>query len=136
MRIPRPAPRPASDPIVALIDVVFFLLVFFMLIGRMEATAPFPLDPPTGQGAAPLPSGGVTLALAPDGRLALDGAAMTPEAALARLRDRLAAEPDLFIRAQADGRASLRDLLPLIAALEAAGARDVALAITPPPGAP
>ena len=33
------------DPLVSLIDVVFFLLVFFMLVGRMDATAPFDVSP-------------------------------------------------------------------------------------------
>ena len=41
MKLSRPKRDQQSETIIALIDVVFFLLVFFMLIGRMDATAPF-----------------------------------------------------------------------------------------------
>ena len=47
MKLARPARAAHSETIVALIDVVFFLLVFFMLIGRMDATAPFDVLPPS-----------------------------------------------------------------------------------------
>lgn len=131
MRIPRPAPRPSWDPIVPLIDVVFFLLVFFLLVGRMDATSPFEMAPPIATTGAPLPGGGATLTVAEDGALALDGAALPPEAVTARLQDRLAADPSLFIRVNAHRAAELRRVLPLIAQLEAMGAQDVALVVTP-----
>ena len=64
--------RPQHETIVTLIDIVFFLLVFFMLIGRMDATSPFELSPPISGGGEALPQGGMTVSLAQDGRIALD----------------------------------------------------------------
>ena len=46
MNLRRPSRSAQGEPTTALIDVVFFLLVFFMLIGRMDATAPFDVAPP------------------------------------------------------------------------------------------
>ena len=49
MKLARPTRAQHSETIIALIDVVFFLLVFFMLIGRMDATAPFDAESQTNR---------------------------------------------------------------------------------------
>ena len=133
--IPRPPAPPRPDTIVPLIDVVFFLLVFFMLVGRMDATAPFEVTPAEARTGVALPGGGATVSVAADGALALDGAVLSPEEAERRLAERLAADPDLFVRVNAHRDAELRHVLPLVSALEALGARDVALVVTPDPRA-
>ncbi|KIC06494.1 biopolymer transporter ExbD, partial [Leisingera sp. ANG-M1] len=51
-----PSRNPHSETIIALIDVVFFLLVFFMLIGRMDATAPFDVRPATAVTGRDMPA--------------------------------------------------------------------------------
>ena len=131
MRVARRPRRAAPETIVALIDVVFFLLVFFLLVGRMDATAPFEVDPPVSGRGADLPGGGVTLAMGADGALALDGAQSRPQEVEGLLSDRLAAEPDLRVRVQAHRDAPLSELLPLVARIEALGAREVVLVVTP-----
>ena len=87
MRLNRPVRRTPPETIIALIDVVFFLLVFFMLIGRMDATSPFEVLPATAQTGSDMPAGGATLSIGADGALALDGSEMDR----ARLLERLAA---------------------------------------------
>lgn len=133
MRLARPAPRARPETIVALIDVVFFLLVFFMLIGRMDATAPFAVAPPLGLTGSDMPAGGLTVAVAADGALAVEGAVQGREAVLALVAERLAAAPALLVRVNADRAAPLRHVLPLIAALEEMGAPEVVLVVTPDP---
>lgn len=135
MKLRRPPARPQGETIVALIDVVFFLLVFFILVGRMDATAPFSLIPPTGTTGRDLPAGGVTVAVDTEGRYAIDNRILTRKEVLALASERLAATPDLTFRVNADRAAALRHVLPLISDLETAGARDVVLIVTPnPPG--
>lgn len=77
MKLTRHARDQQSETIIALIDVVFFLLVFFMLIGRMDATAPFNVTPPVAQSGRDMPAGGATVAVSESGVLALDGTEMT-----------------------------------------------------------
>ncbi len=127
MRLARAERRSHPETIVALIDVVFFLLVFFMLVGRMDATAPFEVAPPLAEMGAPMPKGGATVSVAPDGRLALDGAAMTADEVVARLSggDRP------FIRVNAHAETPLRRLLPLVDRLKALEAGEVMLVVTP-----
>ena len=131
MKLNRPARRQQPETIIALIDVVFFLLVFFMLIGRMDATSPFEVLPATAQTGTDMPAGGATISIGAAGTLALDGTELTPQALLSGLDRQLGATPDLLIRINAHRDAVMADLLPLVGQIEALGARDVMLVVTP-----
>ncbi len=131
MKLTRPARRQHPETIVALIDVVFFLLIFFMLIGRLDASAPFAVIPPVGVTGTDLPAGGMTLSISAAGALALDGVAITPEGLAAAVSTRLALTPDMLIRVNADKSTQLSHVLPIVSALEQLGAKDVALVVTP-----
>jgi len=131
MRLNRPVRRTAPETVIALIDVVFFLLVFFMLIGRMDATAPFEILPPQALTGSDMPAGGATVAIAADGSIALDGDAIARDEVAERLVQRLEEEPALMIRINAHRDARLKEILPLVARIEALGAQDVMLVVTP-----
>ncbi|NIZ13167.1 biopolymer transporter ExbD [Phaeobacter sp. HF9A] len=131
MKLRRPARGSQGEPITALIDVVFFLLVFFMLIGRMDATAPFDVSPPQALSGQDLPAGGATLSLSAAGDLALDGNSIDRDALAKTLRQRLAQNADLRLRINAHKDAEVRSLLPLIAEAEEIGLRDIVLVVTP-----
>ncbi len=131
MKLKRPARRPASETIIALIDVVFFLLVFFMLVGRMDATAPFEVLPASAQTGSDMPAGGATLAVSAEGKLALDGRSMDESGVLSRLTELLAQDPALLIRVNAHRNSRLQSVLPLVARIESLGAQDVMLVVTP-----
>lgn len=121
------------DPLVSLIDVVFFLLVFFMLVGRMDATAPFDVAPPISLLGEDLPTGGLTVSVGEDGRMALDGVELDQAALLARLAALHDSQPDLLVRVNAHAALRLSVLLPLVAEIEGAGISDVVLVVTPNP---
>ena len=133
MKLRRPPAREPMETIVAMIDVVFFLLVFFMLIGRMDATSPFEVVPPLALTGVELPGGGVMVSVAEDGRRALNGVEMAEEALLAALAERAAAEPAVPVRLNAHHAAPLGEVLPLLGRLEDLGLSDVALVVTPNP---
>ena len=131
MKLQRPARSPTGEPITALIDVVFFLLVFFMLIGRMDATAPFEVTPPLARTGQDLPAGGATLSVSRDGALALDGSPLAQTDLRARLDSRRAADPDLRLRINAHQEAELRRVLPLVSLAEDLGYDDIVLIVSP-----
>ncbi len=122
---------PPQETIVSLIDVVFFLLVFFMLVGRMDATSPFNVTPPESLAGEDLPSGGTTVAIGINGQLALDGTTISEAGLLQSIARQLTANPDLFVRINADGQSRLQKLLPLVSKLEQEGVRNVVLVVTP-----
>lgn len=134
MRLKRPAHRRPPETIVALIDVVFFLLVFALLIGRMDATAPFSVTPPVAVTGTDLPAGGLTAAVGTGGNLALDGEPVTRGTFLAAVTRRLGTAPDTRIRVNADGATALRHVLPLVETLKQVGASDIVLVVTPENG--
>ncbi|PRY92881.1 biopolymer transport protein ExbD [Hasllibacter halocynthiae] len=111
---PRPRPRRRAEPAVALINVVFLMLIFFLVAGQVA--------PPPAPGLA-LPSAGDlerapppdALALHADGRVEHRGAGIAPEDFVAGLGGAPA-------RIAPDRSASARDLVALAAALVEAGA--------------
>lgn len=131
MKLSRPPRRQTPETIIALIDVVFFLLVFFMLIGRMDATSPFEVLPATAVTGSDMPAGGSTVSIGADGALALDSFATDQTGIIAGLAEQLADNPDLLIRVNAHKDAVMADLLPLVGQIEALGAKDVMLVVTP-----
>ena len=124
----RPIPQ---ETIVSLIDVIFFLLVFFMMVGRMDATAPFDVAPPISLAGEDMPQGGTTISVAEDGRLALDGVELAEADLLASIQGQLEDDAGLFVRINAHGQARLHKLLPLVSKLEGVGVPDVVLVVTP-----
>lgn len=131
MKLKRRARNTQPETIIALIDVVFFLLVFFMLIGRMDATAPFEVSPPQALTGRDMPAGGLTVAIARSGTLALEGQTITAADLPAALSTQLAKTPDLRLRINAHKLAELRHVLPWVSQAEALGIRDVILVVTP-----
>ncbi len=131
MKLRRTPKRQAPETIIALIDVVFFLLVFFMLIGRMDATAPFEVTPAIATTGADMPAGGATLSISATGELALDGIEIDQAALIPAISRQLAQTPDLLIRINAHRDVRLHVLLPLVGRIEDAGAQNVVLVVTP-----
>lgn len=131
MKLARAPRRQTPETIVALIDVVFFLLVFFMLVGRLDATSPFDVIPPQAMSGADMPGGGTTVTVAADGRLALDGAELPEADVLDLIAAQLAQDPQLLVRVNAHRDTELRHILPRVSAIEALGARDVIFVVTP-----
>src|SRR3546814_21197217 len=70
--------------ILPLINVVFLLLIFFMLVGRLTQAAPFTVTPPVSQqaeAAEPQPAEAppeAAIQIAADGRLAPNGRLLEP----------------------------------------------------------
>ncbi|QHQ35146.1 ExbD/TolR family protein [Algicella marina] len=116
--IPRPAPRPKKDATIALINIVFLMLIFFLIAGTLAA----PLDPDlqlveTGdlEGREPPDA----LVLKADGSLTYRGEPVTAEAHIAGLEDLSA------IRIVPDRAAAAETLVSVAATLRDAGAGKV-----------
>jgi biopolymer transport protein ExbD len=133
MRLRRPATPTRGEPVIVLVDVTFFLLVFFMLVARFDATAPFEMRPPTARSGSDMPAGGITLSVAVDGALAVDGRPVTraalPEALRRGPRERDGEPARIRINAHRD--AELRHVLPLFAELDRGAFGEIVLVVTP-----
>lgn len=133
MKLARRPRNIAPETIIPLIDVVFFLLIFFMLIGRMDATAPFEVYPAFSVTGSEMPGGGVTISIGATGDVALNGAQSEPDAILTRLATLFVEGPQTLVRINAHKDTDLANVLPLLAKIESLGASEVVLVVTPTP---
>ncbi len=116
----RPARR-ARENIVPMINVVFLLLIFFLMTAQIAPPEPFPITPPGSTSQTPA-KGQATLYIAADGALAMgDARGDAVFAALAGL------DPDARLLIRADGGLKGRRLAQILTQLAAAGVSNLAL---------
>jgi biopolymer transport protein ExbD len=113
----------ADDGVLPLINVVFLLLIFFMVAGRIAAGDPFRVQAPRAALDGPGRAEDRLLIVAADGRLALDGA----EIARPALPGALAGATRL--RVKADAAADSLAVARLLAELRAAGVAEARLMV-------
>lgn len=119
--------RRSEEPVLPLVNIVFLLLIFFMLAGSLAAQAPVPAEPPRSSVQAQLNDRDLVIVLGADGALAVDGAAV-PRAELATALDgALRAAPNRMAWLKADANADSLDVIVLLEALQEAGLERVQL---------
>ncbi|MCB1885312.1 MAG: biopolymer transporter ExbD [Geminicoccaceae bacterium] len=124
MRLEAATPARSRVGLTPLIDVVFLLLVFFILAGRFETDSLRPLDlaapAPSSAPAGPAPPT-VLLALDPAGRPRLNGEPLAPAEVDARLQALLRDRPGLQVALDPDPELSLQGLIDWLDRLEGIG---------------
>ncbi|KPQ05910.1 MAG: biopolymer transport protein ExbD [Rhodobacteraceae bacterium HLUCCA12] len=124
MQFPQPRQRPRRDSVLPMINVVFLLLIFFLMTARIVPAPPFDLTPPeTGTEPATEDRSARTLWLGPDGAM-VHGEAHG-DAAL----DILAAD-DGPVLIRADQGVAAADLARLMRELGARGLDEMGLVTT------
>ncbi len=128
-----PARRPSDDErILPLINVVFLLLIFFMLAGSLAALDPFEVAPPRSASEGLDETREVLVLVGADGRLALDGVPATDASFEAALTKRLGEAGDAArVRLKADGRAEAGRVVEVMERLHEAGVERVILLTVP-----
>lgn len=125
---PERARRGSDDGILPLINVVFLLLIFFMLAGRLSATDPLPVEPPQSASPDPWRDAPVVIYLSADGRLAVDETPVDRERLAEVVRERRAAEGAASpVQLKADAVAEARSVIDLMSTLRGAGVESLRL---------
>jgi biopolymer transport protein ExbD len=119
----------SEQNVVPLVNIVFLLLIFFMLAGRIAASGPFPVQPPPSTSGGDLQPAELKILVAADGRLALNGAPATAETALEHVRAGIASDRAVRITVKADGAAASGPVLGLLDRFKKAGIRRVVLIV-------
>ena len=131
MRLGRPKARQEEERILPLINIVFLLLIFFMIAGRLSAGDPFKVTPPNSMSEAMPESRDVMILMGAEGEFALDGAVMPREAVLERLALQVAEGGDLSLHLKTDGAASAQLVVDFMADLRKAGFQELTLLTVP-----
>lgn len=122
MRLELPVrPRRRLIGLTPLIDVVFILLLFFMLASSLTRLHAVALDAPNSQTASSDSQPALLLRIQADGGLDLNGEPLETEALTDRLRAQLQQAPDLQVWVQPADAVPLQMTLQVFDQLAAAG---------------
>ena len=123
--------RTDDDRILPLINVVFLLLIFFMLAGRLSAGDPFRVDPPASVSSASAEQRDLVVLVGADGQLALDGEVVDQSVLSARLRQRLGNGGNGLVRVKADAAVEALQVVEVMEVLRDAGVERLKLLTVP-----
>jgi len=128
MKIKPPTESHRSElSVVPLVNVVFLLLIFFMLVGRLATPEPLDVQPPRSTSGKENIGQSVKILLTRDGRIAMDQDVVSH----ARLRERAARildrRPNATFQLKADGRVDAVAMIRLMEQLRAAGVERLSL---------
>ncbi len=116
--------------IAPLIDIVFLLLVFFMLTSTFLVPEAIELELPESGSANPVDVTPITVVLDKDGQLALNGEPVELDKLRMAIERLLKQDADSPITLKSDAHTELQQLLRVMDEIRAAGGSNVALAAT------
>lgn len=122
--------RGGDDNLIPLINVVFLMLVFFMVAGQILPADAFRINLPSSQVTTPAPAESIVILVGADGRVALEGnelPVLELADALRPLLQRPAGNAHVQVSLKADAELPMRELNQVLDALRAAGASNVKL---------
>lgn len=131
MRFEPPRPRNEEERVLPLINVVFLLLIFFMLAGRIAASDPFEVAPPRSASEGVVQRHDMLVLIDAEDRLALDGEIMTKAALQEAVADRIAGSRRVRVRLKADGQAEAAGVVALMQTLRESGVERLKLLTVP-----
>jgi biopolymer transport protein ExbD len=125
---PRRTTEEAGVDISPLIDMVFILLIFFMVTTTFVKDAAVDIQRPSAASAKAASTKAVRVTLDQRGEVYVDGRPVRPWMLQGRVRDALEGASDRPVLVIADGRVRAERLVEVVDQCRLAGARDVAVA--------
>ena len=137
MRIGLPARRSRmGDNMLPVINIVFLLLIFFMLLGALSRPDAFDVQPLQADGGVAADADADALVLGADGRMALGREPVAPRNLALAAANWQARHPGQPLRVKADANADAVHVVEVMETLRAAGIAQVELLSRPRGAAP
>ncbi len=114
--------------IAPLIDIVFLLLVFFMLNSTFLVPEAIELELPESSTSAVVDATAITVSLNEKGQVALNGESIKLEDLQPAIKALLAQDENISITLKSDAQTQVQQLLKLMDEIRAAGGKNLALA--------
>ncbi len=122
------------DTILPLINVVFLLLIFFIMTGALHAVDYFNVNPPSSSSKFQASLDDTVILVGADGRVAIDNKEVDEIDLQLSVSDKLAANSGADFRIKADGRVDAARVVEVMELIEAVGVRRVMLLTLEPDG--
>ncbi len=133
MQLPFRKQEEEPDTILPLINVVFLLLIFFIMTGALHAVDYFNVNPPSSSSEIQGSLDDTVILVGSDGRIAIDNKEVDEADLQLSILDKLAANAGTVVRIKADGRADAARVVEIMELIEAVGVGRVML-LTLEPG--
>jgi biopolymer transport protein ExbD len=131
---PRRSPADEDQRILPLINVVFLLLVFFMVAGQLTKSDAVKIEPPLSDSKKEVAEPPLQILIAADGRIVLGGTVIALEALSGKLSTLLNARGGTAhggtVHVKADGAVDAVTVIAVLDRIKAAGATQVNLLTT------
>ncbi len=128
MKIPPPTEEHRTElSVVPLVNVVFLLLVFFMLAGQISSPEPLDVQPPRSISDQEATEEGVNVLLTRDGQVALEHVVVSESELTERVAAILAERPAAAFQVKADARVDAVLMIRIMEGLRAAGVEQLTL---------
>lgn len=127
MRFDFEIPKEEPDTILPLINVVFLLLIFFIMTGALHAVDYFNVNPPSSSSEADATLDETIILVGGDGRVAIDNKEVDEVDLQLSVSDKLSANAGAIFRIKADGRVDAARVVEVMELIEAVGVRRVML---------
>ncbi len=118
-------PRPIT--VISLIDVMFVLLLFFMIAGHLEKVALLPVELPKADSGQLLGEGPIEVVLGKHDEIIINDELLSQAQLLAELKRQLAVNPNRIITIKADAGLEANKLVAFMEAVRAAGGINLSL---------
>ena len=116
-----------DDRIMPLINIVFLLLIFFLVTGVIKDVEPVDVDPPASVAEAESDEADLTIFIAQNGQLALGNQLLDEDDFTAQLNAAISAQPDQSVRIVADKEIDSTKVIEVLETLRTAGSSRVKL---------
>jgi biopolymer transport protein ExbD len=116
-----------DDRIMPLINIVFLLLIFFLVAGVIREVEPVDVDPPRSVVDAESEAAPLTIYVSADGRLALGDNVLPDDVFNAAVTEAITTDPEQAIRIVADRNVDSAKVITVLETLRSAGASRVKL---------
>ncbi len=127
MKLDRKRPKGDLINITPLIDVVFILLVFFMLAGTIEPKGAFAIDPTTSDSDMRGDIRDFVVLVDENGDVAIDEERIARDTLTERIRTELTTNPAALIQLKPDSHAEASDVIDIMEDIREAGAEYIVL---------
>jgi len=130
MRVPRKEPEKARIEVIPMIDIIFFLLVFFMLSTlSMTINRGLPVNLPKAASSQREPGESFNITVTREGDIFLNKEPITLQNMGQRVKAALASNPQLAVVINADGQVLHSTVVDILDELRQAGVSGLAIAV-------